>query len=210
MRAHWSSTLPAGNSLGRAPGMTTEFAGPLPRCSTGSAPVTSMIGVDAVMVVFAPSTAPCSTRTPPTRMQRLPMNAPSSTITGRADGGSSTPPIPTPPERCTSRPICAQEPTVAQVSTRVPDPTRAPILTYPGMTETMLRRDLVVELQGTGMPCLQPGHAEVEKNRPLDPLVNHPFAFDLLGDSKLTPVQACNGLDDRGPRLREAGQVVVS
>ena len=37
--------------------------------------------------------------------------------------------MPTPPERCTSVPICAQEPTVAQVSTIVPEPTHAPTLT---------------------------------------------------------------------------------
>ena len=50
---------------------------------------------------------------------REPTNAPSSTITGRACAGSSTPPMPTPPERWTSAPICAHEPTVAHVSTIV-------------------------------------------------------------------------------------------
>ena len=64
------------------------------------------------------------------------MNAPSSTTTGRAEGGSRTPPIPTPPERWTPRPIWAHEPTVAQVSTMVPLPTQAPILTKPGITTT--------------------------------------------------------------------------
>ena len=39
---------PAGNFFGRVPGITTLRAGTRPRCSTGSAPVTSMIGVDAV------------------------------------------------------------------------------------------------------------------------------------------------------------------
>jgi hypothetical protein len=43
--------------------------------------------------------------------------------------GSSTPPIPTPPDRCTSAPICAQEPTVAHVSTIVFSPTQAPMFT---------------------------------------------------------------------------------
>ena len=46
-------------------------------------------------------------------MQRLPMKASSQTITGAASAGSSTPPIPTPPARCTLRPIWAQDPTVA-------------------------------------------------------------------------------------------------
>ncbi len=47
----------------------------------------------------------------------------SSMIVGPACSGSSTPPMPTPPDRCTFVPICAQEPTVAQVSTIVPSPT---------------------------------------------------------------------------------------
>jgi hypothetical protein len=37
--------------------------------------------------------------------------------------GSSTPPIPAPPEMWQRLPICAQEPTVAQVSTIVPSST---------------------------------------------------------------------------------------
>jgi hypothetical protein len=37
--------------------------------------------------------------------------------------------MPTPPERWPCAPICAQEPTVAQVSTMVPRPTWAPALT---------------------------------------------------------------------------------
>ncbi len=44
----------------------------------------------------------------------------SSMIVGFACSGSSTPPMPTPPDRCTFLPICAQEPTVAHVSTIVP------------------------------------------------------------------------------------------
>ena len=56
-------------------------------------------------------------------MQRDPMKASSSTITGTAFGGSSTPPMPTPPDRCTFLPIWAHEPTVAQVSTIVPSST---------------------------------------------------------------------------------------
>ena len=68
-------------------------------------------------------------RAPSVTMQRLPMKASSSTTTGTAFGGSSTPPMPTPPERCTRSPIWAQEPTVAQVSTMVPAPTQAPMFT---------------------------------------------------------------------------------
>ena len=47
------------------------------------------------------------------------MKQSSSMITGPACSGSSTPPMPTPPEICTRLPICAQEPTVDQVSTMV-------------------------------------------------------------------------------------------
>lgn len=60
-------------------------------------------------------------------MQREPMTVSSPTMTGAAWGGSSTPPMPTPPERWTRAPICAHEPTVAHVSTIVPSPTRAPM-----------------------------------------------------------------------------------
>ena len=56
-------------------------------------------------------------------MHRDPTNASSSTTTGTALGGSSTPPIPTPPDRWTFLPIWAHEPTVAQVSTMVPSST---------------------------------------------------------------------------------------
>jgi hypothetical protein len=69
-------------------------------------------------------------------MERLPIIASSSTITGAACGGSRTPPMPTPPERCTRSPICPHEPTVAHVSTMVSAPTRAPMLTYDGMRMT--------------------------------------------------------------------------
>ena len=48
------------------------------------------------------------------------MKQSSSMIVGAACSGSSTPPMPTPPERCTRLPICAQLPTVAHVSTIVP------------------------------------------------------------------------------------------
>ena len=123
----WNS--PAGKLRARVPGTTTERAGTRPRWVMGSSAVTSMMGVLLVSVTFAPSTAPSSISTPSVTMQREPMNAPSSTMTGRAPGGSSTPPMPTPPARWTSRPICAPLPTVAQVSTIVPEPTRAPMLT---------------------------------------------------------------------------------
>jgi hypothetical protein len=127
--AHGTPYSPAGYCFLRVPGMTTARSGTSPRYSLGSAPVTSMIGTVDVSTTFAPSTASLRTRTPSTITQRDPTNTPSSTITGRADGGSSTPPIPTPPARCTSRPICAHDPTVAQVSTIELAPTRAPMFT---------------------------------------------------------------------------------
>src|ERR1700760_2499639 len=136
INAHERLYVPAGNSFGRVPGTTTARGGTEPRCSTGSLPVTSMIGTDAVRVTFGASTAPRPMRPPPTTRRREPRNAPSSTITGRAPGGSSTPPIPTPPARWTFAPICAPDPTVAHVSTIVPDPTQAPMFTYDGMSTT--------------------------------------------------------------------------
>src|SRR5512140_649672 len=127
--AHGTWNVPAGNSLGHVPGMTTARRGTRPFVTSGALPVTSTMGVLAVSTVLAPSTAPASTTTPSTTIEREPRNAPSSTITGWACGGSSTPPIPTPPDRCTPLPICAHEPTVAHVSTIVPPPTHAPTFT---------------------------------------------------------------------------------
>jgi hypothetical protein len=82
-----------------------------------------MTGIDLDRITPAPTTAPGPTRAPSMIIDRLPINAPSSITTGTAFGGSSTPPIPTPPDRCTRLPICAQEPTVAQVSTMLPSAT---------------------------------------------------------------------------------------
>ena len=65
----------------------------------------------------------------PVIIDRLPIRASSSMTTGTALGGSSTPPMPTPPDRWTRSPIWAHDPTVAQVSTMVPLPTRAPMFT---------------------------------------------------------------------------------
>ncbi len=62
----------------------------------------------------------------------------SSMMTGLACSGSSTPPMPTPPDRCTFLPICAHEPTVAQVSTMVPSSTYAPMFTYEGISTAFL------------------------------------------------------------------------
>ncbi len=64
-----------------------------------------------------------STITPSTTSLRAPMKQLSSMMVGSAWIGSSTPPMPTPPDRCTFLPICAHEPTVAQVSTIVPSST---------------------------------------------------------------------------------------
>jgi hypothetical protein len=70
-----------------------------------------------------PSTEPSRTMQPSTTSERAPMKQLSSMMVGPACSGSSTPPMPTPPDRCTFLPICAQEPTVAQVSTIVPSST---------------------------------------------------------------------------------------
>ncbi len=84
-----------------------------------------------------PSTEFSSTITPSTTSLRAPTKQLSSMMVGFACSGSSTPPMPTPPERWTLRPICAHEPTVAQVSTIVPSWTRAPMLTYEGISTTL-------------------------------------------------------------------------
>src|ERR1700722_14006767 len=55
-------------------------------------------------------TAPDSTTTPSTISERAPIKQLSSMMVGPACKGSNTPPIPTPPDKCTFLPICAQEP----------------------------------------------------------------------------------------------------
>ncbi|MNK73963.1 hypothetical protein D3C87_934660 [compost metagenome] len=69
------------------------------------------------------STEFSSTTTPSTTSERAPMKQLSSMMVGLACSGSSTPPMPTPPDRWTFLPIWAQEPTVAQVSTIAPSST---------------------------------------------------------------------------------------
>src|SRR3990170_3475738 len=96
----------------------------------------STILVEAPMKTPMESTEPSSTTTPSTTSERAPMKQLSSMITGPACNGSSTPPMPAPPERCTFLPICAQEPTVAQVSTIVPESTNAPMLKHDGISTT--------------------------------------------------------------------------
>src|SRR5919202_4649297 len=127
-RAQGSPNSPPGNERGRVAVTATHHGGTTPRlsCSPVSA---SMTGMDLDRMSPAPSTAPRPTRAPSTTMQRLPIRQSSSTTTGAAWGGSSTPPMPTPPERWTLAPIWAQDPTVAQVSTMVLAPTRAPMFT---------------------------------------------------------------------------------
>ena len=83
----------------------------------------STIFVDWPRKTPMPSTEPSRTMQPSTTSERAPMKQSSSMIVGPACIGSSTPPMPTPPERWTFFPIWAQEPTVAQVSTMVPSPT---------------------------------------------------------------------------------------
>ena len=66
------------------------------------------------------STAPSRTIAPSATSERAPMKQLSSMITGPACSGSSTPPMPAPPDMWQFLPICAHEPTVAQVSIMVP------------------------------------------------------------------------------------------
>src|SRR5581483_2640193 len=103
---------------GVVPGTTTEYAGTSP-CST--CPVSrSMILVEAPRKTPIESTEPSRRITPSATSERAPTKQLSSMMTGPACSGSSTPPMPAPPEMWQFFPICAQEPTVAQVSTMVP------------------------------------------------------------------------------------------
>src|SRR5437016_8132633 len=77
----------------------------------------STILVLAEMNTPIDSTEPVPTITPSTTSERAPMKQLSSTITGLACNGSSTPPMPTPPDRWQFLPICAHEPTRSEEHT---------------------------------------------------------------------------------------------
>src|SRR5271163_4162677 len=93
-----------------------------------------MILVEADRNTPIDNTAPSPTITPSATSERAPMKQLSSMMVGLACNGSSTPPMPTPPDRWQFSPICAQLPTVAQVSTIVLRPTHAPTLTKLGIS----------------------------------------------------------------------------
>src|SRR5271168_4089378 len=61
--AQGTPNVPAGNTLGSVPGMTTERGSMRPLVIFGSSPRTSTIGVLAVSTTPAPSTASCPTKT---------------------------------------------------------------------------------------------------------------------------------------------------
>ena len=103
--AHGTPYTPARNSLLYVPGITTERAGTIPLYSLGLLPFTSIIFVEAVSTTLAPSTASFSILIPSTTIYLDPIKASSSIITGDACTGSNTPPIPTPPDKCTFLPI---------------------------------------------------------------------------------------------------------
>ena len=125
---HGRPNSPPGYVRARVAEMATHQSGTMPRES--STPVSASItGMEPVRMHPAPNTTPLPTRAPSATMQRDPIIVSSPTNTGAACAGSSTPPIPTPPDRWTRSPICAHEPTVAHVSTIVSAPTYAPMLT---------------------------------------------------------------------------------
>jgi len=119
---------PPGNSRRRDAAMATDHAGTTPRLS--STPVSaSSTGIEGLSTAPAPKTAPRPMCAPSVTMAREKMMASSSTMTGGGVGRLEHAADAHAPERWTRSPICAQLPTVAHVSTMVPDPTRAPMLT---------------------------------------------------------------------------------
>ena len=106
----WHLVRSCWKRFGRVPGITTARGGDRAARFDGFRTSNIQDGRAAVKTTLALSTASLPTCTPSTTMQREPMNAPSSTITGAACSGSSTPPMPTPPLKWTSAPIWAHEP----------------------------------------------------------------------------------------------------
>src|SRR2546427_1377631 len=83
-----------------------------------------------------PSTARRPTIVPSYTPQLPPTSTSSSTITGSAPTGSSTPPTWAAAERCTRFPTWAHEPTSTWLSIMVPSSTYAPTFTYIGGMHT--------------------------------------------------------------------------
>src|SRR5215469_11420620 len=102
-------------------------------------------------------TEPAPTNTPSTTSERAPMKQSSSMMVGVACSGSSTPPMPTPPERCTLRPIWAHEPHTARTQ-----------LLFAG--GGVFERHLVVEAREPALHEAILAHAEGEEHRLLQPL----------------------------------------
>ena len=104
-QARLGAGFPLGSvfSLGMVPGTTTEYGGTRPKKISPVARL--MIRVDCPMKTPIEMTLPFSIITPSAISERAPMKQSSSMITGLACRGSSTPPIPVPPEMCTRFPI---------------------------------------------------------------------------------------------------------
>ncbi len=141
-----------------------------------------MMGTDADSATCGATTAPSPTTTPSTIVAREPMNAPSSTITGLACGGSSD-------EARHENDAPGQERAVA-CDSRWDDP-------HSALGVVRLHRDLVQEVEASDLHRLDLAQAEVEENRLLRPLVDEPLAVALLGHPHLTLVEQSNGLLDR-------------
>src|SRR5437870_1216012 len=122
--------------IAREPATTTASPG-ITRGSSSPALWTvcrtrSYTGVERLRMVPVPSTARFWTTVPSYTPQLPPTSTSSSTITGSAPTGSSTPPICDAAEMWQFLPICAQLPISACESTIVPSPTYAPVLMYMG------------------------------------------------------------------------------
>ena len=192
-----------------------------------------MTGIDADSTTFGAMTAPSPTTTPSTITARDPTNAPSSTMTGRACGGSSTPPIPTPPDevdvgpdlraRADRRP-CVDHRARSDPGADVDEPRHQhdslgeerAVAGHAGRDDAHaaicvvgLHRDLVEELQPADVHRLDLAHPEVEEDRLLQPLVDHPAVFAGLGDANVATIECRDGiLDDRRLDLIRFPQLV--
>ena len=153
--------------------------------------------------------------TPSTSTARDPTKQSSSTITGRLCGGSSTPPIPTPPERCTRRADLGagadggpgvdhgaladaradvdvgrhHDHAAARGSCRSAPRPAAPRARR-AAARSRLSGILSWNSNGPTSMRLRDAQPEVERDRLLDPAVRDPRAVALLGDPQPSPASS--------------------
>ncbi len=220
-RAHASWYVPAGNVRGLVPGTTTARGGTSPRYSTGSGPVTSMIGTDAVRDdvgredgaladpdALGDDAARAEERAVlddhGCRLRRLQDAADADAscqvdvgpdLRARADRRPGVDHRPRPDPRADVDVAGHQHDALREERAAARDARRHHA--HPGRRVDVLDGDLVEVAEASDLHRLDLAEPEVEEDRLLRPLVHDPAVGPGLGDTKLAPVEQVDRLLDR-------------